>query len=120
MNTTPALSFVMLHVADLDAALAYFTDTLGFVRLAEQSDDHFHMLLTGEGGIPFGIISEPDGPAPGAVELCFFTPHLENVHADLMTKGVAASAIEAHPFGDAFTIPAPSGEPIIVMRPPAR
>ncbi len=123
MTTTtamPALSFVMLHVSNVDAAFRYFTDQLGMAHIADQDAPAFRMFAAGEGGIPFGIVNEgTDGPKPGSVELVFSTPDLEGVRATLVGKGVDATEIQTAPFGEFFEIPAPNGEPITVMRPPA-
>ncbi len=120
MYSAPALTFVMLHVHDIDAAFRYFSDQLGMIHIPDQDAPAFRMFAPMPGGISFGIVNEgADGPKPGSVELIFSTPDLEGVRTTLVGRGVEASTIQTKPFGEYFEIPAPDGEVITVMRPPA-
>lgn len=104
-HDTPALGFAMLYVADLDGALTYLTEKLGFIRVPEQSDASFHFLVGGEGGIPFGIgQASATSPQPGTIELAFKTANVDDLHAAYAEKDVNPPAIEAKPFGRSFTL----------------
>lgn len=120
MPATPTLSFALLHVADIDAAYRYCTEQLGFVPVPEwQSNPTFRMFAPREGGIPFSIGAAPDAAKVGQVELYFYTDDLEGLRAAQIAKGVDAGPIQNPPFGDIFTVPAPDGVPLTMMRPPA-
>jgi hypothetical protein len=117
MPATPSLSFALLHVADIDAAFRYCTEQLGFVPVPEQSGPTFRMFAPREGGIPFSIAPAPDASKVGEIELFFYTDDLEGLHAGMLGKGVDAGPIQSPPFGDIFTVPAPDGVPLTMMRP---
>lgn len=119
MNTAPTLSFALLHVADIDAAYRYCTEQLGFVPMPEQNGPTFRMFAPAEGGIPFSIATAPEPSMVGEIELYFYTQELESLRATLLGRGVDAGPIQSPPFGDIFTVPAPDGVPLTMMRPPA-
>ena len=122
MTTTtaaPTLSFALLHVADMDAAYRYCTEQLGFVPVPEYTGPAFRMFAPAEGGIPFGIATAPEPSQVGEVELYFYTQELENLRAALLGRGVDAGPIQCPPFGQIFTVPAPDGVPLTMMRPAA-
>jgi catechol 2,3-dioxygenase-like lactoylglutathione lyase family enzyme len=116
MMMPPRLYFVMLYVADLDAALDYFTDTLGFEREPSQDTPIFHYLRSGEGGIDFALRqSTPDSAAPGAVELYFQTADLATLRDAWVGRGVAATEIMPRPFGAIFSVQAPDQHLLTVV-----
>ena len=117
MNATPTLSFALLHVADIDAAYRYCTEQLGFVPMPDQSGPDFRMFAPAEGGIPFSIATAPEPSKVGEIELYFYTQALEDLRAAMLAKGVEAGVIESQPFGEIFTVPAPDGVPLTMMRP---
>jgi len=118
MATAPALTFVMLHVTDFDAASRYYTDTLGFVPMPGQDGPGFRMFVPGEAGIPFAIGEAGiHTAAAGTVELYFSTDDLHAQRAAWQGRGVQVSEIETKPFGTLFTVPALNGEPLYVMTP---
>jgi hypothetical protein len=119
MSATPTLSFALLHVADIDAAFRYCTEQLGFVPVPEQSGPSFRMFAPAEGGIPFSIATAPESSKVGEIELYFYTQALEELRAAMLSKGVEAGVIESQPFGEIFTVPAPDGVPLTMMRPAA-
>ena len=122
MTTTtaaPTLSFALLHVADIDAAYRYCTEQLGFVPIPDQNGPTFRMFAPAEGGIPFSIATAPEPSMVGEIELYFYTQELENLRAAMLGKGVEAGVIESQPFGEIFTVPAPDGVPLTMMRPAA-
>ena len=110
MTTPPALDFALLFVADLDAALAYFTETLGFTRVPEQDTPIFRYLRSGEGGIDFALrLPAPGTPPAGAVQLYFRAPDLAALHSEWSGRGAELGPIEQRPFGATFSIGAPDG-----------
>ncbi|MCA1722952.1 MAG: VOC family protein [Thermomicrobia bacterium] len=120
MTTTtaaPTLSFALLHVADMDAAFRYCTEQLGFVPVPEYNGPAFRMFAPAEGGIPFSIATAPEPSMVGEIELYFYTQELENLRDAMLNKGVEAGVIESQPFGEIFTVPAPDGVPLTMMRP---
>ncbi|MDQ6833825.1 MAG: VOC family protein [Chloroflexota bacterium] len=120
MNAAPTLSFAMLHVADIDAAYRYCTEQLGFVPVPEwQSNPTFRMFAPAEGGITFSIATARESSMVGEIELYFYTQDLEGLRATLLGRGVDAGPIQSPPFGDIFTVPAPDGVPLTMMRPSA-
>jgi hypothetical protein len=117
MPATPSLSFALLHVADIDTAYRYCTEQLGFVPVPEQSGPTFRMFAPREGGIPFSIGTAPDASKVGEIELFFYTDDIEGLRTALLGKGVDTGPIQSPPFGDIFTVPAPDGVPLTMMRP---
>ncbi len=116
--TMPALSFALLYVSDLDTASAYFSGTLGFAHVPEQDLPGFRMYAPVGSGIAFGIAaSRPGSPAPGTIELSFYTTELETVRTRWSAKGVETGNITHMPFGDEFTIPAPDGTLLTILQP---
>jgi catechol 2,3-dioxygenase-like lactoylglutathione lyase family enzyme len=105
MSTPPALDFALLFVADLDSALSYFTETLGFTRVPDQDTPIFRYLRGGEGGIDFALRqSAPDTPPPGAVQLYFRSPDLAALHSEWSGRGAQLGPVEQRPFGATFSI----------------
>src|SRR6478672_11762989 len=117
MTAAPTLSFALLHVADIDAAYRYCTEQLGFVPVPEQSGPTFRMFAPQDGGIPFSIGAAPEASKVGEIELFFYTDDLEGLRAAMLGKGVEAGQIQSPPFGDIYTVPAPDGVPLTMMRP---
>jgi catechol 2,3-dioxygenase-like lactoylglutathione lyase family enzyme len=118
---TPALSFVVLFVADLDASTQYFRDQLGLLYIADQSGEGFRLFAGGEGGIQFGLIPAGEhGPKAGTVQLYFYTTDIEDLRETLRGRGVDAGPIQHPPFGDIFDVPSPHGEPPLTMMQPPR
>ena len=54
MAATPALDFVLFHVADLGSALAFFSEKLGCARVLDEDAPGFHFLRGGH-GVDFGL-----------------------------------------------------------------
>lgn len=116
--TTPALYFAMLYVSDMDAALAYFTDTLGFERDPSQDTPIFRFLKAGAGGIDFALRqATPDSAAAGAVELYFSTPELSALHQRWSERGVEVTPIMPRPFGRIFSLAAPDQHLLTIVDP---
>lgn len=110
MSTQPALAYVVIRVADIEASTRYFTETLGFTLVAEQSGPNFRYLTGAPGGIDFGLQGADEHLKPGDVELVFKTGDLEGLREELIGKGVEASPIMHPPFGSIFTVQSPDNE----------
>lgn len=119
--TTPTLYFAMLYVADLDAALAYFTDTLGFQRVPEQDTPIFRYLAAGPGGIDFALRqATPDSAPAGKIELYFRSAALADLRNAWIERGATATPITPRPFGAIFSIAAPDEHLLTVVGESAR
>ena len=125
MSTTPALDFILFYVSNLDEALKYFTETIGLQHNPAADTPNFRGFIGEEGSIPFGLalVSEeasPEARQPGTIEVYFKTDDLEGMHASLASKGVEVTKIAHRPFGSIFSIPAPDGHLVTMLRPPAQ
>lgn len=115
MSAQPRLDYVVIRVSDLVASTRYFTETLGFTLVSDESGPNFSYIKSAPGGIDFGLMPVDENTKPGHVELYFKTPDLEGVRAELLGKGVEASPIMHPPFGTIFTITSPDGETLTMM-----
>ncbi len=116
MAGRPSFDFVILFVQDLDAARTYFTETLGFMFVPEESAPTFS-YLKGDGGIDFGLAQGGEGSrrAVGSVEIYFKTRDLEAQRAAYAAAGANPTPIIERPFGLIFGLPDYDGLPLIVM-----
>jgi catechol 2,3-dioxygenase-like lactoylglutathione lyase family enzyme len=120
MPSAPPLDFVLFYVSDLAATSSYFTDKLGFARVAEQEGPGFHYLTSGK-GVDFGLSQAgAETPAPGTVELYFKTADVGALRATLAERGVEATPIAHRPFGTIFSVRSPDGNLLTMMQPPAQ
>lgn len=122
MATTPTPYFMLFYVSDLEESLAYFTQTLGLEHDPKQDAPDFRGFVHHPGFIAYGLalVSEgnsPEARVPGNVEVYFKTDDLEGMHASLAGKGVPITAMAQRPFGTIFSIPAPDGHLITMIRP---
>lgn len=124
MATTPTLNFVLFYVSNLDESLKYFTQTLGLEYDPSQDAPVFRGFAVGAkcglalAGVPLPWTATI--PQPGTVEVYFETDNLEGMHASLASKGVQTTEITHQPFGSIFSISAPDGQLITIVRPPVR
>jgi len=115
MQAQPRLDYVVIRVSNIAASTRYFTETLGFTLVSEESGPNFSYLKGAPGGIDFGLMPVAENTKPGYVELYFKTPNLEGVRAELLSKGIEASPIMHPPFGTIFTVTSPDGETLTMM-----
>ncbi len=118
---TPSFDFVMIHVSDLEASLNFFTNVLGFERIAEGDGPGFRQL-TGKGGIEFGLM-QADGQRakPGDIEIYVKTDDIHAMREAIIGKGVAAGPVMDRPFGQIVPLPTvPDGVRVIAMGNPAK
>ncbi len=115
MSTQPTLDFVVINVSDIEASFHYYTETLGFTSVSEQSGPKFRYLQGAPGGIDFGLNQADEQHPAGLVEIYFKTHELEGLRTELVAKYVEASPIMHPPFGDIFTVPSPDGESLTML-----
>lgn len=115
MSAQPTLDYVVIRVSDLAASTRYFTETLGFTLVSDESGSNFSYLKGAPGGIDFGLMPVDENAKPGHVELYFKTPNLEGMCSELLGKGVEASPIMHPPFGTIFTVTSPDGETLTML-----
>ncbi len=121
MPTVPAIDFIVLYVSDLEASLAYFTQQLGFGHDPAQNTPVFRNFVDGQSNVGFGIVQATEGtPKPGSVELYFKTDDLEGLRSSYVGKGMEPTAIVDRPFGSIFSVPAPDGHLVTLLREPDR
>jgi catechol 2,3-dioxygenase-like lactoylglutathione lyase family enzyme len=119
MSTQPALDFVVIRVADIEASFRYYTETLGFTTDPTQNGPDFRYLKGAPGGIDFGLFQADEAHQPGSIALYLGTRDLEGLRQELLNKQVEVSPIMHPPFGDIFTMPSPDGESLTVWKPRA-
>lgn len=118
MSTTPTLHFVVLTVSDLDAALKYFTETLGFEHDPQQDAPDFRGFKLPAGSPPFGLIPvSPEYPYAGTIGVYFKINNLEGMQTDLTEKGIKTTEIRQEYFGSIFGVDAPDGLRVTMIRP---
>lgn len=116
MPTTPALYFAMLYVDDLDAALGYFAETLGFEHDPSQDTPIFRYLRAGAGGIDFALRqATPDSAVAGAIELYFSAADLPGLRDAWIARGAETTAITPRPFGAIFSFHTPDRHLLTVV-----
>ena len=120
MSSKPALDFVVLYVSNLEEAFNYFTQTLGLEHLADQDTPEFRGFAGGEKGLPFGIVQVSERtPHPGAVEIYLKTDNLSALHTKLARQGVRTTEIAHMPFGSIFSVDAPDGHIVTMLKEPS-
>jgi catechol 2,3-dioxygenase-like lactoylglutathione lyase family enzyme len=125
MSTTPTLGFILFYVSDLEESLQFFTQTVGLRHNPKADTPVFRGFISEEGSVPFGLalVSEeasPEARRPGTIEVYFETDNLGGMRAELVAKGVKPTEIAHRPFGSIFSIPAPDGHLVTMLRPPVR
>jgi catechol 2,3-dioxygenase-like lactoylglutathione lyase family enzyme len=115
MSAQTRLDYVVIRVANIETSTRYFTETLGFTLVSEESGPNFSYLKGAPGGIDFGLMPVSENVKAGHVELYFKTPDLEGMREELLSKGIEASQIMHPPFGTIFTVQSPDGETLTMM-----
>ncbi len=120
MSSAPVLDFVVLYVSNLEEACNYFTQTLGLEHLTDQDTPDFRGFSGGEKGLPFGIVQASERtPHVGAVEIYLKTDNLAGLHTRLAQQGVRTTEIAHMPFGSIFTVDAPDGHIVTMLKEPS-
>ncbi len=92
------LEVVVVPVSDLDAAIAFYRDQVGFDLDHETTNEHMHVAqLTPRGSgcsIVIGSLPSQNEMAPGSLRgLQLVVADAEAARAELLTRGVEASEI---------------------------
>ena len=110
------LNFVLLHVTDIEKAIAFYTEKFGLVIEAQGPGFVQFKQPMGQGAT-FALSSEGDGSPVQNVELWWYVDDADAAHADLVAKNVpVAQPLKDEPFGRTFAIRDPFGNTIYLMR----
>ncbi len=115
---TPALELALLHVTDIDAARAFYTEKLGLEVDPEQSGPNF-VLFNRPGGVgaSLALSSEGDGQVYTGVELWWYVENADATHDELVARGVeVATPLMDMPFGRTFSVKDPSGNTLYLLQ----
>jgi len=99
------LNFVMIHVQDMTAARAFYTEQLG-LTVADENPAFIQFAQPGGQGATFAIgVAENATPLNEGTELWWFTDDADAEYAALVARGVTVVE-EPHdmPFGRTFAI----------------
>lgn len=106
-----SLSFIMHHVADVPAARAFYTETLGFTILTE-GPTFIQFAPQGGEGASYAIGLATETP-PKEAELWWYVADVDALHAQLGGQGVTVTQpLHDEPFGRTFTIQDLDGHPL--------
>jgi predicted enzyme related to lactoylglutathione lyase len=109
------LDFVLLHVPDLAAARAFYTEKLGFAVEAEAPG--FIQFRRPTGAV-FALQQDAAATAYSGVELWWLVPNADQTHNDLSANGVSIVApLADQPFGRAFSVADPAGNTLNIFQP---
>jgi predicted enzyme related to lactoylglutathione lyase len=116
---TPALELALLHVADIDAARAFYTEKLGLEVDRGQSGPNF-VLFQRPKGVGASLALSADGgvqPSSGT-ELWWYVDDVDATHHELVGRDVEpASPLVDMPFGRTFSIKDPGGNMVYLLQP---
>lgn len=112
------LNFVMIHVKDIAAARAFYTEKFGLSVMVE-GPEFLQFAQPGGQGASFAIgVSESAVPISEGTELWWYVDDADATHADLVAKGVKIVATpHDEPFGRAFSIKDSAGNTIYLLQP---
>src|SRR5690349_16844154 len=112
------LNFVILHVADVAAAKAFFTEKIGMEIDNEQPG--FVQFKAPNGGASFALSTQDPAEPLQAVELWWFVDDVDAEHARLVAQGVPiAQPPKDEPFGRTLAYQGPAGQALFLLQPPA-
>jgi catechol 2,3-dioxygenase-like lactoylglutathione lyase family enzyme len=113
-NVDNNLDFVLLHVPDLAAARAFYTEKLGFAVEAENPG--FIQFRRPSGAI-FALQQDAEGHPYSGVELWWLVPNADQAHDELSARGVPIVApLADQPFGRTFSVADPAGNTLNVFQ----
>ncbi|GHF59445.1 putative enzyme related to lactoylglutathione lyase [Deinococcus metalli] len=117
MKTT--LSFVTLHTTDYPAALAFFTDILGFEQ-TETRPGATAFVAAGGAGLALRAHGGLTPPLGVGVTVYFTVPDVQAFHDEVVARGaVISEPLHDMPFGRTFTVQAPDGQGLGFWQEPA-
>ena len=109
------LDFVLLHVPDLAAARAFYTEKLGF---AVESEAPGFIQFRRPAGAIFALQQDDAAKPYAGVELWWLVENADEAHADLSARGIPIVApLADQPFGRAFSFTDPAGNTLNVFQP---
>ncbi len=118
------LQFIVRHVANIDAARAFYTEKMGFEIAAEQPG---FVQFKAPDGAPFAVslasadpvAAELPGGQSESLELWWYVDDADAAYAELQAKDVEiVFPPKDLPFGRAFAIKDPTGAYSFILQPP--
>ena len=110
------LNFVLLHVANIEQATAFYSGKFG-LAIETQGPGFVQFKQPMGQGASFALSSEGDASPVSNVELWWYVDDADAAYADLVEKDVAiAQQLKDEPFGRTFAIKDPEGNTVYVMR----
>lgn len=110
------LNFIMLHVPDIAAATAFYTEKLG-LALEGQAPDFVQFLPPNGNGAIFALSKGEAAPSTGT-ELWWYVDNADATLAELKAKGVeVVDEAKDEPFGRTFSIKDPAGYTLSMLQP---
>ncbi len=110
------LNFVVVHVADLAAARAFYTEKLGLVVNGEQPG-FISFVQPGGAGATFALQEDANARAFEQPELWWYVEDADAAHTALAAKNVELGPLVDQPFGRTFTFKDPAGNTLYVLHP---
>jgi glyoxylase I family protein len=105
---------VFYHVSDLDRAIAFYTDTLGFRLASRDAVARFFV-----GGVLFELVPTTDAnvlSGQGNARLTLAVKRIEVAVEELRAKGVAVSEIRAVSNGRLASLKDPDGNELVLWQ----
>ena len=112
-------NFVILHVPDLDQAVRFYTDKLGFAsNEAESIPGTYTQFQSAPNGATFSLLKQADDAPYRGVELWWDVADVDAAYTDLAARGVeVAQPPTDQPFGRTLAIKDPAGHTIYMLTP---
>ncbi len=112
---TTGLNFVMIHVADVNEAKKFFTETLE-LEVETQLPDFVQFKLAGGNGAALAIGKGDTTPDIGT-ELWWYVESADAAFTTLQQRGVAVKEpLHDMPFGRTFSIEGPGGYVLYLLQ----
>ncbi len=108
------LDFVLLHVANLAEARAFYTETFG---LEIEAENPTFIQFRRPTGAMFALQADPAATPHSGVELWWEVANIDEVHAELVGKDARLTEpLADRPFGRVFSIADPAGNTLNLMQ----
>ena len=113
------LNSVILHVADVAAAKAFYTEKLGME--IDNEAPGFVQFKAPNGGASFALSTQDPAEPLQEVELWWFVDDVDAEHARLVAQGVPiAQPPKDEPFGRSLAYQDPAGHTLFMLQLPAQ
>ena len=110
------LHFILLHVADIEEAAAFYTEKFGLT--IEDQNPMFVQFKPGVGGGAVLALSQGESKPDAGTELWWFVDNVNATLADLQARGVeVVNPLADEPFGRTCAIKAPGGYTLYLLQP---